>query len=180
MTRHAEVERSPLVKQAIPSLSARAHIIGDPAGAQPRHDRRLDRQQRPRGGLSGGGRRGTVQTNRQADCRRRFLRRHVRDGTRPHRDRHRGPAAETAGGVLLLSASLSPARRAACASRSRVRNPASSAFPKWKPHSRAHSPNAIKNITIPQDGLNSDIHASAEYRAHLVGVMARRAVAVCG
>src|SRR5215472_4020324 len=39
------------------------------------------------------------------------------------------------------------------------------------------SPNAVANITTPPDGLNSDIHASAEYRAHLVGVMAKRAVA---
>ena len=38
---------------------------------------------------------------------------------------------------------------------------------------------AIKDIQIPADGLNSDIHASAEYRAHLVNVMARRAVAAC-
>ncbi len=39
------------------------------------------------------------------------------------------------------------------------------------------SPDAIKDIVTPADGLNSDIHASAEYRAHLIGVMARRAVA---
>ena len=39
------------------------------------------------------------------------------------------------------------------------------------------SPDAIANIKTSPDGLNSDIHASAEYRAHLVGVMAKRAVA---
>jgi aerobic carbon-monoxide dehydrogenase medium subunit len=39
------------------------------------------------------------------------------------------------------------------------------------------SPDAVAKITTPADGLNSDIHASAEYRAHLIGVMARRAVA---
>ena len=39
------------------------------------------------------------------------------------------------------------------------------------------SSDAIAKITTPANGMNSDIHASAEYRAHLVGVMARRAVA---
>ena len=35
---------------------------------------------------------------------------------------------------------------------------------------------SIAGITTPADGLNSDIHASAEYRAHLTLVMAKRAV----
>lgn len=39
------------------------------------------------------------------------------------------------------------------------------------------SADAIANITTPADGLNGDIHASPEYRAHLIGVMAKRAVA---
>lgn len=38
------------------------------------------------------------------------------------------------------------------------------------------SPDAVANIRVPADDMNSDIHASAEYRAHLVTVMAKRAV----
>ncbi|MEX2649455.1 MAG: xanthine dehydrogenase family protein subunit M [Alphaproteobacteria bacterium] len=41
-------------------------------------------------------------------------------------------------------------------------------------------PDAVAGIKVKADGLNSDIHASAEYRAHLVTVMAKRAVAACG
>lgn len=39
------------------------------------------------------------------------------------------------------------------------------------------SPAALEGKTISADGLMSDIHASAEYRANLVVVMAKRAVA---
>ena len=46
--------------------------------------------------------------------------------------------------------------------------------------SKSFTPDAIKGIAQKQDGLNADIHASAEYRAHLVNVMARRAVTAAG
>ena len=36
---------------------------------------------------------------------------------------------------------------------------------------------AIKGITVPAADLNGDMHATPEYRAHLIGVMAARAVA---
>jgi carbon-monoxide dehydrogenase medium subunit len=42
------------------------------------------------------------------------------------------------------------------------------------------SPDAVAKVATPAADLNGDIHASPEYRAHLVGVMAKRAVAAAG
>ena len=43
--------------------------------------------------------------------------------------------------------------------------------------SRNWSADAIKAIAVPARDLQSDLHASAEYRAHLVSLLAQRAVA---
>ncbi|HEX7329575.1 MAG TPA: xanthine dehydrogenase family protein subunit M [Casimicrobiaceae bacterium] len=42
---------------------------------------------------------------------------------------------------------------------------------------KAFTPDAAKGAKVDAAGLNSDLHASAAYRAHLVSVMASRAVA---
>ena len=39
-----------------------------------------------------------------------------------------------------------------------------------------YNPEEIRDIKVPDEGLSSDIHASAEYRAHLINVMTRRAI----
>jgi aerobic carbon-monoxide dehydrogenase medium subunit len=38
------------------------------------------------------------------------------------------------------------------------------------------APEAVANVKVKADGLNNDLHASPEYRAHLVTVMTKRAV----
>jgi carbon-monoxide dehydrogenase medium subunit len=42
--------------------------------------------------------------------------------------------------------------------------------------SRHFAAESLDGIKVSADGMNSDIHADAAYRSHLVGVMARRAV----
>jgi carbon-monoxide dehydrogenase medium subunit len=71
-------------------------------------------------------------------------------------------AAQTGGGVRVAVTGAGP-----CVFRSKeLESALASNF----------SPGALDGVTISADGLNSDIHASAEYRAHLVKVMAKRAV----
>lgn len=42
------------------------------------------------------------------------------------------------------------------------------------------SPDAVQGVTVSADGMLADIHGSAAYRANLVKVMAKRAVAAAG
>jgi carbon-monoxide dehydrogenase medium subunit len=44
---------------------------------------------------------------------------------------------------------------------------------------RHFAPEALDGVAVPAEGLNHDLHAAADYRAHLVGIMARQAVAAC-
>ena len=41
------------------------------------------------------------------------------------------------------------------------------------------SASAIDSVNISSKGFNTDIHASAEYRAHIIKVMAKKAVSSC-
>ena len=42
------------------------------------------------------------------------------------------------------------------------------------------SADALAGLSVSPDGMLGDLHGSPEYRAHLVGVMTKRAVAACG
>ena len=41
------------------------------------------------------------------------------------------------------------------------------------------SASAVENVNISNKGLNDDIHASAEYRAHIIKVMTKKAISSC-
>jgi len=46
--------------------------------------------------------------------------------------------------------------------------------------SKSLTAGALDGVKASADNLNSDIHASADYRAHLIGVLAKRAVVALG
>ena len=192
MTRHADVNRSAVVKRAIPAVAALAGMIGDPAV-------------RNRGTIGGSianndpaadypaavvGLNATVRTNKREIAADQFFTGLFETALQPgevvtavrfpkvaqaNYQKFKNPAsryaivgvfvARTAAGVRVAVTGAGP-----CV----FRVPAMEAALAGN-----FSPDAIKDIQIKDDELNSDIHASAEYRAHLVNVMARRAVAAC-
>ncbi|HEU0155514.1 MAG TPA: xanthine dehydrogenase family protein subunit M [Stellaceae bacterium] len=192
MTRHAEVNRSPVVKQGIPALAAMAGMIGDPAV-------------RNRGTIGG-----SISNNDPAADYPAAL---VALNATVHTTKREIAADNFFTGIFETA--LDPSEivtavrfpKVAQANYQKFRNPASryaivGAFVARTPAgvrvaitgagpcvfripemeaalARSFTPDAIKDITIPDTNLNSDIHASAEYRAHLVTVMARRAVQAC-
>jgi carbon-monoxide dehydrogenase medium subunit len=74
--------------------------------------------------------------------------------------------AKTASGVRVAVTGAGP-----CAFRAKALEDKLAA--KWAPES-------CDGVNVPADALNGDLHGSAEYRAHLIPVLTRRAVAAAG
>jgi carbon-monoxide dehydrogenase medium subunit len=190
LTTHAEVAASPMVKQSIPALASLAEGIGD-------------RQVRNRGTIGGSianndpaadypaavvGLNATVQTNKRKVAADDFFKGlyetalgadeiitavsfpipkkavYVKFPQPASRFALVGVfVAQTAGGVrVAVTGASSHAHRA---------KPIEDALGK------SFTADAAKAVKITADHLNNDLHGSAEYRAHLVSVLASRAVA---
>jgi len=193
MTRHANVNRSDVVKRAIPALAAMAGMIGDPAvrnrgtigGSIANNDPAADY---PAAIVALNA---TVRTNKREIAADQFFTGMFETALQPgeivtavrfpkvaqaNYQKFRNPASRYA--IVGVFVARTPA-----GVRVAVTGAGPSVFRQTAMEqalSRSFTPDAIKDIEQPQDGLNSDIHASAEYRANLVNVMARRAVAACG
>jgi carbon-monoxide dehydrogenase medium subunit len=192
MTRHADVNRSGVVKRAIPALAAMAGMIGDPAvrnrgtigGSIANNDPAADY---PAAIVALNA---TVRTNKREIAGDSFFtglfETALGDGeivtavrfpkvAQANYQKFRNPASRYAIVGVFVARTPAGVRVAVAGAGACVfRVPEMEAA-----LARSFTPDAIKDIQIPDGDLNSDIHASAEYRAHLVTVMAGRAVAAC-
>ena len=189
-TRHADVATSPIVQQAIPGLADLAAHIGDPAvrnrgtigGSIANNDPAADY---PAAALALGA---TIVTNKRKIPAEQFFAGLFDTALEP--------------GEVIVKVAFPVPSRAAYA---KFRNPASryalvgvfvakrgsdvrvavtgagsngvfrlTAFEEAL--KKRFSAKVLDGMTVPADGLNSDLHGSAEYRAHLIAVLARRAV----
>src|SRR5579864_4116489 len=193
MTRHADVNRSAVVRRAIPALAALAGMIGDPAvrnrgtigGSIANNDPAADY---PAAIVALNA---VVRTNKREIAADSFFtglfetalgEGEIVTGVRfpkvaqANYQKFKNPASRYAIVGVFVARSPAGVRVAVTGAGACVfRVPAMEAA-----LARSFTPDAIKDIAIPDTDLNSDIHASAEYRAHRVNVMARRAVAACG
>jgi len=193
MTTHAEVATNAEVKKAIPALASLAGMIGDPAvryrgtigGSIANSDPAADY---PAAVLGLGA---TIKTNKREIAADQFFKgmfeTALGDGEiitsvsfpvpdKAGYQKFPNPASRFALVGVFVSKKGSDVRvgvtgAGPCAFRSANIEKALAA--KW-------APEAAEGVTVSANGLNSDIHASAEYRAHLVKVMAKRAVAEAG
>ena len=189
MARHAEVASSSEVKKAIPALAALAGGIGDRmvrnmgtiGGSLAHNDPVADY---PAGVL---GLNATVNTNKRKIAADDFFKGMFETALAageiivsvsfpvPRRAAYvkfKNPASRYAIVGVLAAETSGGARIAVTGAASgvfRVAAMEKALAAKW-------SPDAVAGISVPADKLNSDLHASAEYRAHLIMVMARRAV----
>jgi len=192
MTRHADVNRSDAVKRANPALAAMAGMIGDPAvrnrgtigGSIANNDPAADY---PAAIVALNA---TVRTNKREIAADQFFTGMFETALQPgeivtavrfpkvaqaNYQKFRNPASRYAIVGVFVAKTPAGVRVAVTGAGPSVFRVADMEAALAK----SFTPDAIKDIQIPQDGLNSDIHASAEYRAHLVNVMARRAVQAC-
>lgn len=188
-TRHAEVAASPEVRRAIPALAILAEMIGDPAvrhmgtigGSLANNDPAADY---PAAVLGLGATIKTTQRDIRGD---EFFTGMFSTALGDNEivteiafpvpqkagySKFRNPASRYAM-VGVFVAKLDTEVRVAVtgAAPCVFRAPAFEAA-----LARDFSPAAVASLSHSADGLNSDLHASAEYRAHLITVMAKRAV----
>jgi aerobic carbon-monoxide dehydrogenase medium subunit len=193
MTTHAEVASSPIVKQAIPSLAALAEGIGDRqvrnrgtiGGSIANNDPAADY---PAGLLALGA---TVHTSKRKIAADDFFKGMYETALAedeiitavsfpvPKKAAYvkfPQPASRFALVGVYVAQTASGVRVAVTGAAAHVHRAAAleSALAK------SFTADAARAVKIPSNNLNSDLHGSAEYRAHLVSVLAGRAVTAAG
>jgi aerobic carbon-monoxide dehydrogenase medium subunit len=190
LTTHAEVASSALVKSRIPALAALASVIGDPAvrnrgtigGSIANNDPAADY---PAGVLGLGA---TIVTSEREIAADNFFRGLFETALKPNEiitaircpvplcagyAKFKAPASRYALVGVFVAKTATGVRVAVTGA-----GPGVFRVPQMeRVLSETFDATAIAAIKIDAEGLSTDIHADAGYRAHLVTVMAKRAVA---